>query len=142
MPSVEYFNVTVVDYPHKARNYMAYSRNILPERESIPVNGTLIYDLVPEDPDGDDEAVVTEFEVLSDIPRNICRECFVWNPRSLVFVFHAKEELAGYSIRLVVKYTDDNDETSTYPFMIEVDSLKSDVESESDEDSDDIIELD
>jgi len=67
--------------------------------------------------------VQVEVEVLSYQMRKTCPECFVLNPRTKIFSFHARKELAGQEIPLMVKYTDGLGGKSSFPFFIEVDPL-------------------
>ena len=94
VPNVEYFNVTVVEHPTSTVNYAAYPRVHLAERLSLKVNESVVYELYPEDPDGEDSDVVVEFKVLSDIQRNLCPDCFSWNPKARTLFVAAKEILA------------------------------------------------
>ena len=59
--------MTVIELPESTINYAAYPRVHLADRLSVPVNTSVVYELYPEDPDGEDSDVITEFKVLSDI---------------------------------------------------------------------------
>lgn len=94
--------------------------------------------MYPEDPDGEDRDVVTEFRVSSDIQRNVCPECFVWDQDAQTLSFHALEVFAGQSVKFEVKYTDDSAVTSKFYFYVDVDPLivpEEDAPKESDGDS-------
>ena len=67
VPQVEYFNVTVVAYPHTERNYAARPRIELIEDQILAIGETTKYELYPDDPDGEDTDVITEFWVISNI---------------------------------------------------------------------------
>ena len=107
VPQIDYFNVTIADIPRAEVNHVAYPRVHVADRLSLKLSETAVYDLYPEDPDGEDRDVKTEVKVLSDIARNLCPECFVWNERSYTFSVHANEVLAGMSVRFLLRYTDD-----------------------------------
>lgn len=122
-PQVDYFNVTIVVHPSADVNYAAFPRVHLAERLSLGINETMVYELYPEDPDGDDRSVQTDLKVLTTFAKNACPECFVWNARQQTLSVHATEVLAGMSIKFQLTYIDDRSELSKFFFFTDIDPM-------------------
>ena len=41
---------------------------------------SVMYELWPEDPDGEDSAVTLEFEILTKLNEIMCKQCFHFDP--------------------------------------------------------------
>lgn len=81
--------------------------------------------------------MIVDLKVLTNLAKDECLECFVWDQRAASLVFYAKPALAGFNISLRVDYTDERGGKSQFPFFIEVDPLPEVSEEPDDSDSED-----